>query len=111
MACSSLQEHLQRGQQPLIQDQAKVDKEASNLWLRREELFPETKGFVVAIQEKVIVTRKYQKHILTHNVDDEWRLSGIPMEPSNTLLIVAECWLKESTHAGTMMCVELFTNK
>ena len=68
------------GQHPLVQDQPNVDKKASNLWLRRGELFPETEGFVVAIQDKVIGTRNYQKHILRHNVDDKWRLCGNPNE-------------------------------
>ena len=57
------------GQHLLVPDQSIVIKEASNLWLRRGELFPETEGFVVAIQDKVIGTRYYQKHILRHNVD------------------------------------------
>ena len=62
------------GQHPLVQDQPNMDKEASNLRHRRGEKFPETEGFVVAIQDKVIWTRNYQKHILRQNVDDKCRL-------------------------------------
>ena len=57
------------GQHPLVQDQPNLDKESSNLWPRRGKLFPETKGFVLAIQDKVIGTKNYQKHIFGHNVD------------------------------------------
>lgn len=40
------------------------DKIASNEWLRRGQLFPETEGFLIAIQDQVIETRNYQKHIM-----------------------------------------------
>lgn len=43
--------------------QPHVDKSASNAWLRRGELFPETEGFMLAIQDQVIATRNYRKHI------------------------------------------------
>lgn len=45
-------------------NQNNVDKLASNEWLRRGELFPETEGFMVAIQDQVIETRNYQKYII-----------------------------------------------
>ena len=48
------------GQHPLVQDQPNVDEEAPNLRLCRDELFAETEGFVLAIQDKVIGTRNYQ---------------------------------------------------
>lgn len=41
-----------------------VDKIASNMWLKRGELFPETEGFMLAIQDQVIDTRNYRKHII-----------------------------------------------
>ncbi|XP_045775257.1 uncharacterized protein LOC123874113 [Maniola jurtina] len=44
--------------------QAHVDEEASNMWLSRGELFPETEAFAIAIQDQVIATRNYQKHII-----------------------------------------------
>ncbi|XP_052748657.1 uncharacterized protein LOC128200179 [Galleria mellonella] len=43
--------------------QTNVDKEASNAWLSRGELFPETEGFIMAIQDQVIETKNYQKYI------------------------------------------------
>lgn len=44
--------------------QPHVDREASNAWLQRGELFPETEGFMLAIQDQTIETRNYQKHII-----------------------------------------------
>lgn len=44
--------------------QAHVDKEASNAWLKRGELFPETEAFMLAIQDQVIATRNYRKYII-----------------------------------------------
>ncbi|XP_064072076.1 uncharacterized protein LOC113393371 [Vanessa tameamea] len=49
-----------------------VDKAASNAWLRRGELFPETEAFMLAIQDQVIDTRNYQKHIIrTSNLQSD----------------------------------------
>ncbi|XP_067139882.1 uncharacterized protein [Centruroides vittatus] len=41
-----------------------VDKTASNSWLARGCLFGETEGFMIAIQDQVINTKNYRKHIL-----------------------------------------------
>ncbi|KAG7301002.1 hypothetical protein JYU34_015366 [Plutella xylostella] len=52
------------GRHPHDLSQPNVDKLASHEWLRRGELFPETEGFMVAIQDQVIETKNYQKHIM-----------------------------------------------
>lgn len=44
-----------------------VDKIASNAWLKSGELFPETEGFMLAIQDQIIDTRNYRKHIIRDN--------------------------------------------
>ncbi|KAL4702733.1 hypothetical protein ACJJTC_001478 [Scirpophaga incertulas] len=44
--------------------QPHVDKDKSNEWLKRGELFPETEGFMLAIQDEVKATRNYRKHII-----------------------------------------------
>lgn len=60
--------HYQDLQQP------HVDKTASNAWLQRGELFPETEAFMLAIQDQVIDTRNYQKHIIRNpNIADTCR--------------------------------------
>lgn len=50
-----------------------IDKAASNTWLVRGELFSETEGFMVAIQDRVIATKNYRHYILHENVEDRCR--------------------------------------
>ena len=45
-----------------------IDKDASLGWLVSGILYPETKGFMVAIQNQVVSTRNYQKYILKEQV-------------------------------------------
>lgn len=45
-----------------------------NAWLRKSSLFAETEGFVIAIQDQVIATRNYQKHIEKKDIGDSCRL-------------------------------------
>ncbi|CAH2018607.1 unnamed protein product [Acanthoscelides obtectus] len=44
--------------------QENVDKKASNDWLTSGQMFPETEGFLVAIQDQVIPTNNYKRFIL-----------------------------------------------
>ena len=44
--------------------QPHIDREASNAWLTQGNLFPETEGFMIAIQDQVVCTRNYRKYIL-----------------------------------------------
>ncbi|KAK4879905.1 hypothetical protein RN001_008051 [Aquatica leii] len=44
--------------------QPHIDYEASNTWLRKGNIYGETEGFMVAIQDQVIKTRYYSKHII-----------------------------------------------
>ncbi|KAL1454809.1 hypothetical protein WDU94_008943 [Cyamophila willieti] len=55
-----------------IQDQ-NVNKTLSFNWLKRGELHPETEGFYMAIQDKVMRTKNYEKHILKIDVEDKCR--------------------------------------
>jgi hypothetical protein len=51
-----------------------VDTAASNKWLAIGNIFSETEGFMIAIQDKVISTNNYRKHIIKEaNVDDKCR--------------------------------------
>lgn len=51
------------GRHPNEMSQDHVDMEASNYWLISGVLFPETEGFMMAIQDQVIPTRNYLKFI------------------------------------------------
>ncbi|XP_055842668.1 uncharacterized protein LOC129909621 [Episyrphus balteatus] len=50
-----------------------TDKEASTIWLKKGELFPETEGFIMAIQDEVISTRQYQRAILHQDISSTCR--------------------------------------
>lgn len=52
------------GRHPQDLSRSYVDKEASNAWLRRGILFPETEGFMLAIQDQVVGTKNYQRYIV-----------------------------------------------
>lgn len=51
--------------------QEHVDKTASNAWLIHGTLYPETEGFLVAIQDQVIPTNNYKKYILKDGTEDD----------------------------------------
>ncbi|CAH2230573.1 jg25031 [Pararge aegeria aegeria] len=54
--------------------QQHVDMVASNAWLKRGDLFPETEGFMLTIQDQVIDTKNYQKFIIRRpNISDTCR--------------------------------------
>ncbi|KAG6439021.1 hypothetical protein O3G_MSEX000416 [Manduca sexta] len=52
------------GRHPHDLEQAHIDSIASNQWLRVGNLFPETEGFMLAIQDQIINTKNYRKHII-----------------------------------------------
>jgi hypothetical protein len=51
-----------------------IDKHSSFLWLSSGGLFPETEGFIFAIQDQVIPTRNFQRYIENQEIDDKCRL-------------------------------------
>ena len=78
-----------------------MNKEDSNLWLRKGELFSETKEFLVDIQYNVIGISNYQKNIVCHNVDER-RLCGNPNETiKHTIDGCRMLAQREDTHPST----------
>lgn len=60
---------------------ADVDKALSTAYLANGQLMPETEGFVQAIQDQVISTRNYRRHIARENLpDDRCRLCSTTSE-------------------------------
>jgi hypothetical protein len=51
-----------------------TDSVRSTEWIRTAGLFGETEGSIFAIQDQVITTRSYQKHIIGMNCSDKCRL-------------------------------------
>lgn len=48
---------------PHQQELQHIDKAASNAWLVRGDIFSETQGFMIAIQNRVIATKNYQRYM------------------------------------------------
>ena len=68
-----------------------VEKASSSNWLRRGNLFGETEGFMIAIQDRVIATKWFRKHIIKENLllDDKCRLCKT--QPETIDHIMAGC--------------------
>ena len=52
------------GRHPNDLQQPHIDLEASNKWLKSGSLFPETEGFIIAIQDQIINTKNFRKYII-----------------------------------------------
>lgn len=66
----------------LQQEHIIIDSEASNAWLSKGNIYKETEGFMLAIQDQVIKTRNYQKYIIKDPsvVSDRCRLCNSNQE-------------------------------
>ncbi|MXP61693.1 hypothetical protein [Pantoea sp. Taur] len=51
-----------------------INWDASIKWLRKGYLFPETEGFILAIQDQVVATNAYRKYICKEEICDRCRL-------------------------------------
>ena len=79
-AHTTWQSKILHGKYPKSLDDTTVNKSDSLLWLRQGYLFPETEGFITAIQDSVIRTRNYEKFILKTKIDDKCRKCHLPGE-------------------------------
>lgn len=52
----------------------RIDEKSSTEWLRTSGIYGETEGFIFAIQDQVVSTRAYRKHILGQDIDSNCRL-------------------------------------
>jgi hypothetical protein len=58
-------------------EQPEVNIQASHAWLKKSNIYPETEGFIFAIQDRVINTRNYKKHICgLQSIIDKCRICG-----------------------------------
>jgi len=69
-------EKVLHGRFPAFLNEEGIDKAVSLTWLKDGHLYSETEGFVMAIQDRVIRTRNYEKHILKLDVVDKCRKCG-----------------------------------
>jgi hypothetical protein len=58
-------------------EQPEINIQASHAWLKKSNIHPETEGFIFAIQDRVINTRNYKKHICgLQSIIDKCRICG-----------------------------------
>ncbi|KAL1446751.1 hypothetical protein WDU94_005638 [Cyamophila willieti] len=62
------------GKYPQLLDETNTHKENSITYLKKGELYPETEGFITAIQDNVIATKNHQKFIFKTITEDKCRL-------------------------------------
>lgn len=76
------------GKYPNAIKQSYVDEERTNNWLKYSNIFSETEGFVIAIQDGVIHTKNYRKYIMRDNniAEDSCRRCGSAPETTQHLL-------------------------
>jgi hypothetical protein len=56
-------------------EQPEINIQASHVWLKKSNIHPETEGFIFAIQDRVINTRNYKKHICgLQSIIVKWRI-------------------------------------
>jgi hypothetical protein len=83
------------GKYPQLIDEVHINKEKSIAYLRRGELYPETEGFITAIQDSVIATKNHQKYIFKSISDDKCRLCK---EKSETIEhVIGSCSILANT--------------
>lgn len=78
-------------------NQPYVDKIASNKWLSLGEIYAETEGFMIAIQDQVIHTKNYAKYIIKdcNTTDDKCRRCF--QAPETIQHIISGCKLLANT--------------
>ena len=80
---------------PAVLNHDFFDKEASNKWLTNADLFVETEGFMLAIQDQAIVANNFKRAILKEqNVEDKCRKCKEPRETIQHL--AAGFWHRQS---------------
>ncbi|KAL3286787.1 hypothetical protein HHI36_001281 [Cryptolaemus montrouzieri] len=72
-----------------------IDEIASNRWLVSGELFAETEGLAITIQDQVVSTRNNRKHIIKQNIHDSCRRCFCPSE--TVFHILSSCSVLAST--------------
>lgn len=93
------QEKSMHGKFPNLLQEQYVDKASSLQWLSDGYVYPETEGFIIAIQDRVIRTKNYEKHCLGMNVVDKCRKCGSVGETIEH--VIAGCSsLSESAYLG-----------
>lgn len=95
------------GRHPHDLDQPLIDTIASNKWLKVGSLFPETEGFIIAIQDQVINTKNYRKHIIKDPLATNDKCRKCSTQPETIQHITGGCITltqTDYTHRHNQIC-------
>jgi hypothetical protein len=68
-------------------EQPEINIQASHAWLKKSNIHPETEGFIFAIQDRVVNTRNYKKHICgLQSIIDKCRICGTEGETIENII-------------------------
>ncbi|XP_052748596.1 uncharacterized protein LOC128200170 [Galleria mellonella] len=79
------------GRHPHDLEQTHIDKTASNQWLKIGNLFPETEGFLIAIQDQIINTKNYRKFIIKDPTISSDKCRKCHIQPETIQHITGAC--------------------
>ncbi|XP_050561144.1 uncharacterized protein LOC126912570 [Spodoptera frugiperda] len=79
------------GRHPHDLEQAHVNTIASNKWLKIGNLFPETEGFIIAIQDQIINTKNYRKFIIKDPTVTNDKCRKCHLQPETIQHITGAC--------------------
>jgi hypothetical protein len=95
-------------------EQPEINIQASHAWLKKSNIHPETEGFIFAIQDHVINTRNYKKHICgLQSIIDKCRICGTEGETiehiisSCTVLAQSEYKKRHDIFAKALICCHI----
>jgi hypothetical protein len=92
-------------------EQPEINIQASHAWLKKSNIHPETEGFIFAIQDRVINTRNYKKHICgLHNRSlINVGFAELKGKPLNISFLLAPFWLKANIKNVMIYSQKLYT--
>jgi hypothetical protein len=87
-----------------------INIQASHAWLKKSKIHPETEGFIFAIQDRVINTRNYKKHIsgLQSSLINVG-FTELKGKLLNTSFLLAPFWLKANIRNAMIYSLKLYT--
>jgi hypothetical protein len=89
-------------------EQPEINIQASHAWLKKSNIHPETEGFIFAIQDRVINTRNYKKHICNRSLTNVG-FAELKGKQLNTSFLLAPFWLKANIRNVMIYSLKLYT--
>jgi hypothetical protein len=91
-------------------EQPAINIQASHAWLKKSNIHPETEGSIFAIQDRVINTRNYKKHICgLQSIIDKVGFAELKGKPLNTSFLLTPFWLKANIRNVMIYSLTLYT--